>query len=230
MSAIKQQTKEALNEVSCDFCQEIADRRLDGRAAQRYRRATRICRETTTAVVAPSVSPLSKGHVLVIPKAHVRNTRALPVDTKEELLHVLFDTGLQLAARNGEVYLFEHGIGTNSDEHGCGIDHAHVHLIPVGKDLSLRLRAYVPARLQEFRGQAQLMVGQLDRVIRSPEAISGSYLFFGVASEILLYEPINIPSQFMRKTLAELLGRNNWDWRALDNSDDFHATLSLMSA
>jgi hypothetical protein len=152
------------------------------------------------------------------------------VDAKGEFLHVLFETGLQLAARNGEVYFFEHGIGTNSNEHGCGIDHAHVHLIPVSEDLSLRLRAYVPVRLQEFRSQARRMVGQLDRVIRSPEATFGSYLFFGVASEIHLYEPINIPSQFMRKTLAGLLGRNSWDWRVLDNSDDFHATLSLLSA
>lgn len=77
------------------------------------------------------ISPLSKGHTLVIPKAHVQQIESL----SEEQLVALFKTVWKLTryvqqATNTSASLI--GIN-NGQESGQEIPHAHVHIVPRAK-------------------------------------------------------------------------------------------------
>jgi len=99
-------------------------------------------------VVIPSLGSLVEGWLLVVPRRHFICMGALPA----ELVHELEETKV-MVARNlrhqyGEVYAFEHGPNMIERPVGCGVDHAHLHLVPLDFDLKSATRSFMPPEAQ----------------------------------------------------------------------------------
>jgi hypothetical protein len=54
------------------------------------------------------------------------------------------EVGAQIAAKYGYVCAFEHGPGEAHRTVGCGVDHAHVHLVPVEACLKTAAAPFMP--------------------------------------------------------------------------------------
>ena len=92
--------------------------------------------ETTNFVVVPSMGSLVPGWQLICPKKHYLNMTMLGQNDKEEFNALLMRR--VIATRElykKQVIVFEHGAVTDNSLIGCGVDQAHVHVVPVEFDL-----------------------------------------------------------------------------------------------
>src|SRR6185436_20601266 len=102
---------DTLSQVTdCCFCSEIGEPKPG-----------RIVRQSPHCVALPSVAPLGPGHVLVLPRSHVRSMAQLPRELMPEFLAMASDCADIIAKRFGAPLFFEHGVG-RTDEGGCGVD------------------------------------------------------------------------------------------------------------
>lgn len=116
-------------------------------------------------------------------------------------------------------FFFEHGI-RNSRSGGCGIDHAHMHALPVTANGVLNILT------QEFGGT------RIDSLVDIGQASgqNSSYLFLEDASRERYVFPVdNLPSQYMRKLVAESIGKSDWDWRNCGHEPALISTVQRLS-
>jgi diadenosine tetraphosphate (Ap4A) HIT family hydrolase len=100
--------------------------------------------ETPNFVVIPSLGSLVEGWLLVIPKQHFICIGALPTDLELELKKLKGVVAAMLAKQYGEVCAFEHGPNEANRKVGCGVDHAHLHLVPLKFDLRNAAEPFMP--------------------------------------------------------------------------------------
>ena len=111
----------------------------------------------------------------------------------------------RLADALGPVTAFEHGMDarTGRAAGGC-VDHAHLQLLAVSEDLTESIAAVVgpPVRVSSLT--------ELPRAV--PD---GEYLYYRPpAGPGNVFATRDLPSQFMRRLLAETLGTaDEWNWR-----------------
>ena len=88
--------------------------------------------EGSSCIVIRNKHPLSKGHVLVIPKAHYKDIYEMPEETVSDMLSLTKEF-------NGVMLSKLHAIGVknamnNGYAAGQRVFHAHMHVIPVYND------------------------------------------------------------------------------------------------
>ena len=102
--------------------------------------------ETENFVVVPSLGALVEGWLLIVPKAHHISYGALPFDLRLEADALEAQTHDLLESQYGKpVVAFEHGPSAAKHGTGCGVDHAHLHLVPIECDLLATVRPFVPS-------------------------------------------------------------------------------------
>lgn len=191
---------------TCEFCAEL---QTDGPARFRsmYNGLTshRIIARTNRFVAVPTLGQLFEGSVLVLPIAHVETCGALGDSEREEMLE-LVERMVISAGAMGSPVVFEHG-ATSANGGGCGIHHAHLHVVP--------LPTRTPANLL-FPEATEACAGLRE----AWHALRGSthYLLLGSADGVrfrdLQEHPGVFPSQFFRRRLAEWFALlQPWDWR-----------------
>jgi len=136
--------------MACDFCDELNGGK-NNTFARVYegRLQSRIVVRTESFAVVPSMGQLSEGHLLILPKVHRLSLGHLTENERRELATVRERVYTALTMLSGTPVWFEHGcVGESTG--GCGIYHAHLHAVPVRRDLP------IPARLRrefvEHRG------------------------------------------------------------------------------
>jgi ATP adenylyltransferase len=78
----------------------------------------------------PSLGSLCPGWVLAVPREPLLSLRALPTHERTAFLtscRVVADT---LSEFHTSSYYFEHGPGTRRSIVGCGVEQAHLHIVP----------------------------------------------------------------------------------------------------
>jgi diadenosine tetraphosphate (Ap4A) HIT family hydrolase len=204
---------------TCCLCSEIATGKFHSAYQRAYPLETRICLQTLDFVVLPSVSPLSVGHVLVLPKIHVGRLADLPQPARKALSVCAHDVTVLLGKRfEMECYCFEHGVVNGVG--ACGIDHAHLHILPLTPPV---------ASLIDKRADADFPVhagGSLTEVLAlGTENKDRCYLLRGSGLDaVRLSFDDRISSQYMRRVIAGALGLASWDWKLLFGWQDFLAT------
>lgn len=205
-------------DVRCCFCSEISSRLFPVELQQVYgERASRICHETRDFVVFPSVSPLTAGHLLVVSQRHVHSFADLPLASRQEAQALVEGLGRHLAAAFAQpAYIFEHGVPVHGGN-ACGVDHAHVHVLPLPGDIASEVQARVN---EDFPASAH---GPLLEVLELVSAERNeSYLIYGdSSSELAVCAGRDIRSQYMREIIAGLMGSRRYDWKGLYNADAF---------
>ena len=204
-----------MNSPACRFC-SIAR----GHADQGYDEVLGVSRGH---VAVASVGALVPGWVLLCPKAHRINMSHEYVDADFASFRLKIATRLARQF-NSPVRMFEHAPTCRSSATGCGVDHAHVHLVPLRFQLADAVSklpdesAWCPVRaseLQEFVRDGEYLFYSDDALAKDPS---------GAAK--LLDEPI---SQFFRRVVASELGcPQEFDYRTYPNLGNVTATATAL--
>jgi ATP adenylyltransferase len=105
--------------------------------------------ETENFVVIPSLGALVEGWLLIVPKRHHISYGALPVALRAEADALELQTRELLESQYKKpVVTFEHGPSAAKHGTGCGVDHAHLHLVPIECDLFAAVVSFVPPTVQ----------------------------------------------------------------------------------
>lgn len=200
---------------NCVFCRE-----LSGSTNTNFHRLypdekSRVIAETPSLVAIPCIGQLSPNHCLILPKEHYA-TFAEACASIDGLFDELNDILLLLAEvlsieLHTNLY-FEHGAFVPAHG-GCGIYHAHLHVVPEAGAIALNLELGVPTTSSASTLNEALSCNHDDL---SPYVLHGSATL-GFHKSVLS-EPL--PSQTLRKLLAEKLGHARWDWRQYGRDDD----------
>lgn len=200
--------------IVCDFCDEFEGGQQNS-FARLYgsRLPSRVVAQTETFVAIPSIGQIVQGYLLVIPRRHVTSTARL---TREELGELDSFLTVILSAVSREYrppILFEHGVANPSLGNGCGVYHAHMHVVPV--ELSEPLVNCVHW-------------SQVDDIRNLSGLATSDYLYLRQHTAARATAVPLVPSQFMRRRIAEELGRPNWDWRTAGRETDLVETYTRL--
>jgi diadenosine tetraphosphate (Ap4A) HIT family hydrolase len=121
---------------NCDFCGELSDEK-DGTFNKIYSNIikSRIIYQDDTFVVVPTIGQLFKNSLLVFPREHIELLSELNL-TERIHLNNLFQRIKKSLLNLGSIVAFEHGAKCYTNG-GCGIYHAHLHIVPLPEETSL---------------------------------------------------------------------------------------------
>jgi len=105
--------------MDCIFC-KIASKEIPAK----------ILVETESCIGFLDAFPLTKGHVLVIPKNHYEKLQDLPTEINTQVFSTVHSLISKVDSLTGATLLAIH----NGKDSGQEIPHVHVHLIPRSKD------------------------------------------------------------------------------------------------
>lgn len=100
--------------------------------------------ESQNFVALPSLGALVEGWVLLVPKRHFISFGAMPDSVLAEMSDFKSFVCSVLGQCYGTLGAFEHGPSAASRTMGCGVDHAHLHLVPCQFDLLNEVTPYLP--------------------------------------------------------------------------------------
>jgi diadenosine tetraphosphate (Ap4A) HIT family hydrolase len=206
----------------CDFCNE-----LSGSARNSFARIykghpeSRILLRSRESVVIPSLGQIVEGYLLVLPIDHWKALGDLTEPRLDEFAATSERVGNILKNQYGPYILFEHGARTEGAG-GCGIYHAHLHATPLGA---------IPDPVETLK--ATYPYTELVRLSELSKKSAGmsSYLFYQDSkARVYLFNSGPLPSQYMRKLLADALNEKDWNWREAGREEHLLATLQRLSS
>ena len=203
---------------SCCFCVEISSRRFPAKFQEEYGPlASRICHETPEFVIFPSVSPLTAGHLLIVSRSHAHSFAELPRASRQDAQALVEGLAAHLQVVFARpAYIFEHGVSVDGGG-ACGVDHAHVHVLPLPQYLASAVQARVA---RDFPATAHdALSGVLDLVSAENHE---SYLLYGDSpAKLSVCVGRQVKSQYMRTVISEQIGSPRYDWKGLYNAEAF---------
>jgi len=186
----------------CIYCDNI----LNGQV----KKATcdEILFETSNFVVTTSLGAFVEGWVLIISKRHITSMSRLSEGELSEPNTTMGDVRTKVEQIYGKTVVFEHGSLVPGTHFGCGIDHAHVHIVPFNYSI-------IPIVDQEKPNICWRPIIRIEDIIVEKKP----YLFIIDREERngVISNPDSIPSQFIRRVLAKHLG--------IPESFDYHQYL-----
>lgn len=166
---------------------------------------------TADAVAVPSLGSMVPGWTLLIPRRLAASFAALEPEERSALsdLRTLIITKLSRTFA-GTVYEFEHGPAHFGGVLGCGVDQAHLHLVPLEFDLlksALSIAGDVIKLPAEVSDGWRLVPKGCDYVyVRNTKTNVGTVVL-----------PSTPKSQAIRRIIADRLGSSEiWDYRTAD--------------
>jgi diadenosine tetraphosphate (Ap4A) HIT family hydrolase len=182
--------------------------------------AQAILAATRAASVIPSVGALAAGHVLVIPNEHRLNLVLVPADELAELAELAAATYRTLRATyHMPVIAFEHGSLDDWKRSGGCLDHAHLHLLPLGAEFQSKIAGF-PGRWRavDERGVLDVAAGYI--------ASGSGYLSLWDGHKWWLRSG-EVRAQELRRSIAAAQGTpDRWDWAAFPNTDLMRRTVA----
>lgn len=176
--------------------------------------------------VAPSIGAIVPGWLLIIPRRSVLNFRDWTSRGFAEPSAVIDDLLRHLGLRHDEIIWFEHGPNAQDTVVGCGLDHAHIHvLIRPSFDFecfedAIRKRASLDWRAADTGVDYSLLAG------------AGSYLIAGSGTRVIAAADVEaVGSQFLRRVVASLVGKTDgWDYKRSPHLSNVEATVTTFRA
>lgn len=196
--------------LECCLCSQIEGQHANDLIArmlpdQPY--ARRVMLESSSFAVIPSLGPLTSGHSLLCTKKHVRSLADVDAELQAEYEQIKARLRAALSeAYSADICLFEHGMAQRGNRVPCTVDHAHVHFVPLPHAFDATLTA--GRAWTEFDGSLAtlrlLSAGDEYILYETPDGVC----------RLLTGGDRPFESQYMRKSIAERLGRAaSWNWR-----------------
>ncbi len=201
----------SLAEDTCRFCA------LDSTDA--HSAWNRVILETDHFVAVPSKGSLVPGWTLIIPKLHCLSFSDVPTTWSNELVFVIRRVETALASQFTPATFFEHGPVALRSAFGCGIDHAHLHAVPLPFDLARASRKALPQPWLDTEAPWRRTAGHGYVTVRAPLAQCWSTC-----------EPEALPRQFFRQVIARELGCSEYHYDKVPRPDIARETVRRLSS
>jgi diadenosine tetraphosphate (Ap4A) HIT family hydrolase len=163
--------------------------------------------ETQNFTVVPSLGSLIEGWVLITPKEECLNFSLLDQSKFHELEDLINEIKVFQNSIYGSSILFEHGPSKICSKTGCGVDYAHLHMVPFGQDLLNGFGRFLNINLEWQRIKGISEISAINK-------IGKDYLYYRTPdnSSFLTIQD-EFPSQVFRQIIAYYLNipeRYNW--------------------
>lgn len=183
-----------------------------------------ILRDTQTMVVTPTLGSIIPNWVLAIPKRHAANAARWARDERTTVISAVGEIAVSLGSDPRDIIWFEHGATEPRSIVGCGVDHAHIHILLTP-----------PFSFERLCEEAQAE-GDLEWSFGRGDAYAAidtdhSYFVAGHAEEFLLAQTVEAAgSQFLRKAIARIVDHHTaWDYRSHPHMDNVAKTIANVS-
>jgi diadenosine tetraphosphate (Ap4A) HIT family hydrolase len=206
--------------ATCTLCAEFADPAA-GLFAAIYEpdAPSRVLREDGDVLVIPTIGQITACHLLVLPRQHKTSFASMGAGQLERADRLVESVRTALEATGSRCVVFEHGLGAHPGQGGCGVSHAHLHVVAVPR----RLAALDPPAALNWTPH----IGGLSAL--SSHA-GNSYLYFcDQVGTSWIAHVTDLPSQFMRRWLAMELGETKWDWTRAGHEEALVSKLAPLS-
>jgi ATP adenylyltransferase len=169
--------------------------------------------------VLPSLGALVEGWLLLTPKAHVIASAMLADDVLTEMFKLKDLAARLVRDKYGQVRIFEHGPSAAQRSVGCGVDHAHLHIVPTEVDLLTAAAQFLPT---DARWSAASLG---DCRLASEQGLDYLYVEQPLGNGFAYTHP-GIGSQVFRKAIAASIGRPEaYDWRRFPHFRNVFSTI-----
>ena len=209
------------DQTACPYCDTLLSNQLVNRAVW-----DTILDSTRNFIAAPTLGSLVEGWVLVIPKRHTLSLSAIRSETERQELNEFIS---RLSERIEKIWglpptIFEHGPSEAGEKIGCGINHAHLHLVP----LSFSLRSAIEeADIHIFSKWQELSAGTIPTADLTQNR---SYLYFREPDRVACIAfPNHDVSQYFRRVIANKIGiGRKFDYKAFSFEQHAHLTVEKL--
>ena len=173
-------------------------------------------------VVVPSLGALIEGWLLIVPRTHAISMGGLSSECANEMSDLKDLVWDVLESIYGCVVGFEHGPSAPGAAIGCGVDHAHFHLVPMRFDLVRAAAAYVPPDTVWSRADWNRC--------RSAYKAGIDYLYVEQRRSMgQIAVGRQFGSQVLRKAIADALGKpDQFNWRTHPQRQMITATVEKL--
>jgi diadenosine tetraphosphate (Ap4A) HIT family hydrolase len=186
----------------CDFCNELSGVG-GGEFARRHPAIdSRTVWASPELAALPTLGPLTRGHALIVPRAHFTACASMPASLKRQVENLVLAFATRERAAGRDLLWFEHGSAAPGSSGGCGIVHAHLHVLPTPRGWT---RPALPGGVA--------FAAATPRVWLDTPAPDTDYLLVGQVDDVMVAPVDRVPSQMLRQWLAPSLGAAQWDWR-----------------
>lgn len=183
--------------------------------------------ESRAFVALPTVGALVEGWLLVIPKTPALSFARLSPAQLSELGEFLDEIVPAIESAYGPVSVFEHGPAITNSSVGCGVDYAHLHLVPTRCNLLAGAREIAPnVRWDQIKSFNE---------IQNYASLADDYWFLkqNYRSDLCHLgrcEYGNPISQLFRRVIANHLGRSStFDWKDESGEANINATVKKLA-
>ncbi|OQW38221.1 MAG: hypothetical protein A4E20_17150 [Nitrospira sp. SG-bin2] len=175
--------------------------------------------ESPNFVALPSLGSLVEGWLLLVSKTHLISYGAMPDAQIEEMNEFKDFLCSILKQCYGPVTAFEHGPSMASRSVGCGVDHAHLHLVPLAFDLEAEVSPFLPANSRWIEAgikECQDAHGRGEDYLYLEQPIG--------IGRIVTHDALG--SQLFRRAIAMRIGvRDQYNWREYEHLPTVMATI-----
>jgi ATP adenylyltransferase len=175
-------------------------------------------------VAVPSAGSLVVGWALVVPRRPMLNLSQITAKEREELDTVATSIANRLGECGQEVYFFEHGSRAVGSLTGCGVDQAHLHIVPLPFDL---IAAATARTATGIAWRAARETGPpLDALPAEGEYVA----LWSKGDRRSMIGAVTEPvSQWIRRVIADELGIGaEWNYRIHPQPNRVRETLALL--
>ena len=161
----------------------------------------------------PSRGAIVPGWLLLVPRKPFISLADLSSSERQTLLRQVRRLRRRLSTDARRIHLFEHGASKFGAPHGCGVDQAHLHIVPIPIDLGPLAKID-----QGFE--------RIDALDPWRDLRGWDYLLMGVDGNWSVALPKAPTSQFFRKAVADAVGASgSWDHRQHYFADNIRRTI-----
>ncbi len=171
--------------------------------------------QTDLGLVIPSVGSLVPGWLLVVPKQKVFSYAELPQEKRLPLFSLAKEAADKVSEWGSPIFL-EHGSTAPNSLTGCGVDQAHLHVVPT--DIDLLSTVLRDSSVKWERGNSS------DPWSSIPTG--KEYYLISVQGVSFVGYPSVPVSQYFRKHLANAIGTpDEWDYKGWPNYGNVSRTV-----
>jgi len=187
---------------TCNFCQKF------GGAPGGEPMSEHVLFESENFVVVPTIGSIVPGWLLVVPRSHFLSVGSFDEARLQEFTRLQETAAEALRYCFGPVSFFEHGAVRECEPVGCGVDHAHLHMVSIKFDLLAAAKASGETHLH-WRPVSGIQVA------KAYVAEQMHYVFVqSLSGNARIGSSTAIESQFIRKVIAAQVGLPGcWDWK-----------------
>lgn len=180
---------------------------------------------TNRFIALPSAGSLVAGWTLVVPRRPMLNLSQAEGAERNELELIATQISDLLAQSGKQVFCFEHGSGYAGSLTGCGVDQAHLHIVPLPFDLcEAVLRRDDNTVVWEAQKRESLPLDALPQ--------EGEYVaIWNMTDRRPMIGSVRRPvSQWVRRIIAEELGiGKEWDYRNYPQTVRVRQTIEMLA-